>query len=432
MPKVSIIIPVYNTEPYLRECLESVVSQTLEDIEIICVNDGSTDASREVLEEYRRRDERVAIIDQENQGASTARNTGLDTASGEYVLFLDSDDSLEPAAAGDVYARCAHDGADIGVFKIRYLYLDRDVTMDADWSLRMTMVPSETPFSYQDMPGGIFSFTTPAVWNKMFRRSFIVEEELRFTPELQRAEDVPFTYVALVKAKTITVVDQALVCYKTGLPGTLQATIDERPLDICVSLAVARQGIVEAGVYDAVERDFVSAALHQCLFTLESLKTIEGFVELYDGLNERYFVELGIDGCESEKFFDQRHYKQYLKIKSLPAQAYLLDEANSLRQQLTRRHDELRHVRSQLARRTQELHSSAESHAVTKGLLEETRANLKQTRATLRATKENLRATRETLRLIRESRSYKVARRFSRLLSRIKRLLHLERRKGKP
>lgn len=93
-PLVSIVIPVYNVELYLRECLDSVISQTYHNLEIICVNDGSPDNSLSILEEYAAKDSRIRIISQENAGISVARNTGMDVATGEYIYFLDSDDYI--------------------------------------------------------------------------------------------------------------------------------------------------------------------------------------------------------------------------------------------------------------------------------------------------------------------------------------------------
>lgn len=92
MTKVSIIVPVYNVEKYLKRCLDSLVNQTLKDIEIICVNDGSTDGSLAILDEYVRNDDRIVVINQENSGQSVARNRGIDVAKGEYIGFVDSDD----------------------------------------------------------------------------------------------------------------------------------------------------------------------------------------------------------------------------------------------------------------------------------------------------------------------------------------------------
>lgn len=94
-PKVSIIVPVYNVEKYLAKCLDSLVNQTLKDIEIICINDGSTDNSLEILNTYAQKDSRITIIDKKNEGVSAARNTGLNISKGEYIMFVDSDDYLE-------------------------------------------------------------------------------------------------------------------------------------------------------------------------------------------------------------------------------------------------------------------------------------------------------------------------------------------------
>ena len=96
MPKVSIIIPVYKVEKYLPDCLNSVLSQTFQDWEAICVNDGSPDNCGKILDEYAQRDKRIKVIIQENQGLSLARNNGLKQAKGEYILFLDSDDFIYP------------------------------------------------------------------------------------------------------------------------------------------------------------------------------------------------------------------------------------------------------------------------------------------------------------------------------------------------
>ena len=100
MVKISVIIPVYNVEKYLKESLESVVNQTLNDIEIICIDDGSTDSSPSILKEYQNNDERFIIINQENSGPGAARNRGIKEAKGKYTYFLDSDDYLELDALG--------------------------------------------------------------------------------------------------------------------------------------------------------------------------------------------------------------------------------------------------------------------------------------------------------------------------------------------
>ncbi len=113
---VTIIIPVYNTEKYLDECLNSVLKQTLQEIEVICVNDGSTDGSAEVLDKYAEKDDRVQIITQNNRGLSEARNAGMDKARGEYCIFLDSDDFLAPDALEKLYFEALRMKSDILLF----------------------------------------------------------------------------------------------------------------------------------------------------------------------------------------------------------------------------------------------------------------------------------------------------------------------------
>jgi glycosyltransferase involved in cell wall biosynthesis len=367
MPKVSVIIPVYNAEAYLRECLDSVVSQTLDDIEIICVNDGATDGSGGILREYARRDARITVIDQENQGLSGARNSGLDRAVGDFVLFLDSDDYFESTTVEDMYARCREDDAEVGVFKIRYVYVDTGVSIEGAGSLRADLAPKVLPFSRMDMTGYLFRFSTPNVCNKMFKTSFIAEAALRFSPDLRRAEDLPFTYVALSTAKRITLVDKVLYNYRKGAPDSLQATIHEEPFEICKALLLARQATVERGVFGEIERDFVNAALYQCLFTLETLKTAEAFRELYAGLRDTYFAELGLDGHPRDYFYAERHYEQYEKIATMSPEEYLFDEAQQLRGELRDSHARVTAARAKLAKSENRLKKLRRSRAYKMG-----------------------------------------------------------------
>ena len=116
MPKISVVIPIYNVDKYLKECLDSVVNQTLKDIEIICVNDGSTDGSLKILEEYAQKDNRIIVINQENQGQGVARNKGIDVASGEYIAFVDPDDFIDLNTFEIVYNKFKETNVDIVQF----------------------------------------------------------------------------------------------------------------------------------------------------------------------------------------------------------------------------------------------------------------------------------------------------------------------------
>ena len=120
--KVSVIVPVYNVELYLEECLESIIRQTFKEIEIILVNDGSTDRSREIMELYASKDRRITILNQPNRGASAARNAGIEHASGEYILFVDSDDTIVLDTIETLYRKAKETGVDLVMGNVLYCY----------------------------------------------------------------------------------------------------------------------------------------------------------------------------------------------------------------------------------------------------------------------------------------------------------------------
>ena len=129
--KISVIIPVYNVEKYLRECLDSVADQSLKDIEIICVNDGSTDSSRDILLEFKEKDSRFIVLDKQNGGLSSARNAGFAAAKGTYILFLDSDDILKGVSALEkLYERAEKDRLDDLFYDADVFFENESIKLD--------------------------------------------------------------------------------------------------------------------------------------------------------------------------------------------------------------------------------------------------------------------------------------------------------------
>ena len=115
-PKVSIIVPVYNAEEFLEDCIKSIIYQSLEDIEVICINDGSSDNSLGILNNFQEKDNRIKIFSQENSGPAAARNLGLEKSSGEYILFVDGDDWIEPDMCEKLYEHAIHNNSDLILF----------------------------------------------------------------------------------------------------------------------------------------------------------------------------------------------------------------------------------------------------------------------------------------------------------------------------
>lgn len=195
--KISIIVPVYNVERYLKDCLDSLVKQTWKDIEIIIINDGSTDGSAAICESYLS-DSRVVYRYQENAGVSAARNLGLSLATGDYIGFVDSDDWLEL----DAMERLQGETADIVLFN--YFRGDRkhiEPLTDGVYS-REALFPKM--IGYIDENGEI-SYISHAVYMRLFKKKLIEENYIRFNPQYQNGEDLLFAYEATMKAEMISV-----------------------------------------------------------------------------------------------------------------------------------------------------------------------------------------------------------------------------------
>ena len=193
-PKVSIVIPVYNVEKYLRRCLDSILAQDFADTEVICVNDGSTDTSPSILEEYAARCPNIRVLTQPNRGLGAARNAGLDAADGEYIIFVDSDDFLAPGYFSAAVGKLEADGADLVMFN-PILYDHRTgQTRPYRSMIDFYRFSRAGGFPVAEHPL-LLSFN--GCWDKVCRRSLLVENGIRF-PSPRIYEDVTFGIFAQV------------------------------------------------------------------------------------------------------------------------------------------------------------------------------------------------------------------------------------------
>ena len=198
MEKISVIIPVYNVEKYIRESIDSVINQTYKNLEIIIVDDGSTDTSGAICDEYINKDNRIKVIHQENKGLSGARNTGLDVATGKYIMFIDSDDTFKLDACENLYNYIEKTNADYVVGN--YINMDEDGTI---WEKPVfdTSKYVEFKLSIEDYTHSFYTMNS-GVWNKIFRKSFLDELQVRFVERVP-AEDAIFTTYCFIKSKNV-------------------------------------------------------------------------------------------------------------------------------------------------------------------------------------------------------------------------------------
>ena len=169
MPQISVVLPVYNVEEYLRQCLDSLANQTFEDFEVICVNDGSGDSSLSILEEYASEDERFKIISQENKGLSGARNTGMDHIKGKYTIFVDSDDWLELNALEKLYNKITALDSDILMYKFRFFNQDSEQYSESVFTnLEVIDASLENKnFNYRDVSNILFKISHKAILRQL-------------------------------------------------------------------------------------------------------------------------------------------------------------------------------------------------------------------------------------------------------------------------
>ena len=246
--EVSIIVPVYQAERDLRRCLDSLVGQTLGAIEIICVDDGSTDGSAAILSGYAARDPRVRVLRQENAGQSAARNAGLAAATGAFVMFCDSDDWAEATWCAELHgAVSACPEADMAVARA---FIDGDCAKGRRRELERNQ---RLRFSGARPSGvGLFPRVDHSVWTKIFRRSMLERHALRF-PLGELCEDWSFSYAALAASRSVVFLDRPLYHYVQRAGSTLNGggNADRIALDFIRQWDRLRRFLVSSGKWPA-------------------------------------------------------------------------------------------------------------------------------------------------------------------------------------
>ena len=218
MPLLSVIIPVYNVASYLEECLASVVGQDYQEIEILCIDDGSTDGSSQILDAWERKDSRIRVFHQENNGLSSARNVGLRKARGEYISFIDSDDFVKRGIYSSTVPLLIKKQLDLLIFSFTTFPKEQILT---------TGFPVNQVLDYTQLFLANDAIQTRNSlcfsWRFIFKSSILAENSLMFDEQVKTGEDMIFNIDALCHSKRIMVIDTPLYCYRTNNPYSLQS-----------------------------------------------------------------------------------------------------------------------------------------------------------------------------------------------------------------
>ena len=203
---ISVIVPVYNIEKYLSRCIDSILDQTYKNWEAIFVNDGSTDNSLKILEEYKKRDKRIKIIDKKNAGSGAARNDGIENSKGEYIAFLDSDDWYEKNFLEKLYNNLIENNSDVSMCNPKMTYDNIEKNSKINTYFFKNVELDKTPEKIL----GILAM--PVVWNKLYKKDIIVKNKIRF-PNYSFCEDVEFLYKTFLYVNKVSKIEDDLYNY---------------------------------------------------------------------------------------------------------------------------------------------------------------------------------------------------------------------------
>lgn len=323
--EVSIIIPIYNGADYIRETMNCIINQTYKKIEIIVVDDGSTDTTHEILKECIEKDKRIRYFYQEKSNAGAARNYGMQHARGKYLLFLDGDDLFENVLVEEMYNQAEKQSAEICVCAADHYDQEQDAFIPQKQYLVAKWLPEEETFSRDTNPQYIFNFTTFVPWNKLFKKKFVMENGIEFQ-SIERVNDQYFVMMCIVLAQRITVLHKVLVHYRTNQSNNLTNTFSKSAMCKYDAYCRVQEEFEQRELLaeEGIRRSFVNKALNSMIYGLNVQTDIDGFQIMFDRLKKEGFERLGIGDYGQEYYYDVNEYKNYKYIIENDFQTYLL------------------------------------------------------------------------------------------------------------
>lgn len=355
--KVSVIIPVYNAHEYLTDTLKSVRNQTLSEIEIICVDDGSTDDSVQIIRQQMKEDDRIRLLQQENSYAGVARNHGFSKAVGEYVVFWDSDDIFDREALEKMYKKSKENDADICVCAGQKLMADTGKIVLTNVYLQKKFLPKKEVFSKNDIPDHIFSFATNVPWNKMYKRAFIQEHSLKFQ-NLRQANDTYFVILSLFFANRIVTVEDRLVTYRSNNNTSLTGHASDTQYCAYDSYKATWDTLRNQEQFGLVKKGFQTRFVGGMLYALGIQSRMDKYELLYERIRQKGLDEFEIGELEREDFDVKWHYDACQNIRKWTYDVYLMWDLRRLNRNREMRNAEVEQNKLQIKQLKKELRSA--------------------------------------------------------------------------
>lgn len=321
MTRISVTVPVYNVEKYLPRCLNTIIAQTQKDCEIICVDDGSTDKSGDILDQYAKKFPYIKVIHQENLGLSEARNTAMRYVTGKYTMFVDSDDFLIKGALDTLYDYAENHKADVVIFDF--------VEGTTDLKNTSRLYYEDVHKKYQDNSFNIdtadplvYRFIPVATWLKFYLTDLI--KDLKFEPGLNN-QDVPYWDLVYSKAKRVHYLPTPFYYYTTLREGSITQIKEKKIFDVFKAFSLSEKILREAGYFEKLK------SIHYAHFTCnliermrranpelrkELIKSIKSYnIDIdYDKFDRENFFPFEKENMKIIKFIKENNFKKINKI----------------------------------------------------------------------------------------------------------------------
>lgn len=310
MVRVSIIVPVYNVDKYIGTCVQSLVDQTFDEIEIILVNDGSTDNSQEIIQDYKNRfPEKITIIDQKNKGASEARNKGISVSKGDYVTFVDGDDSLHIDMIQELYDVAIQNDADIVLCNGKVIDEISGKLRDV-WNSGKMKNKVENLFTNKQLLNTVL----PAPWGKLYKKELFINNGIKYPLGL-RNQDLGTTPRILINCERICKVDKSLYNYLYRSESAMRS-YDEKILDVIKNLKIVKDYYclkeVDREFYLELEYLFIEHLLFRGIYRIKNIDNI-GTIKQY--ANEVYtFLEKEYPDWNKNKYIKELPIKKRIYL----------------------------------------------------------------------------------------------------------------------
>ena len=314
---ISVIIPVYNIQQHLRECLDSVLGQSYPHLQVICVDDGSTDESPAILAQYAQKDNRVQVIRQQNAGPGAARNTGLEAATGEYVIFLDSDDWFEPDFLEKMVDTAVREGADVAICRAVEFDTNSGRELPSEWMMKKQYLPGKLAFAPQEMADHLFQFTYGMPWDKFYRRELLTTSGIRY-PALKNSEDLAFVYPTLLAAKRIAVVDEVLIHHRINRMASVSNSRCGQPEAPYEAFQIVKEYLEQHQLMDTYRRSFLNWAMEFLVWHISNMSQRDIQKQYLNTLRHQWLPQLHFEEHPASYYESKSCYAKYLLARYAP------------------------------------------------------------------------------------------------------------------